>query len=101
MTTSVESAWPAHPDYRIELIPCRLTGQVWDGDVLLAESNECLIVTETDHVDRLYFPEQSYELAAALPGENRVHLISAPIGHDGFLTDVLQLRDVLRKDFFG
>ncbi len=59
MTTSVESAWPAHPDYRIELIPCRLTGQVWDGDVLLAESNECLIVTETDHVDRLYFPESS------------------------------------------
>ncbi|MCF6390532.1 thioesterase family protein [Mycobacterium sp. MBM] len=26
-------------------------------DVLLAESDACLIVTETDHADRLYFPE--------------------------------------------
>ena len=68
---------------------------------------EALAVTQAEFLvaavdsDRLYFPEQSYELAAALPGENRVHLISAPIGHDGFLTDVLQLRDVLRQDFFA
>lgn len=51
--------------------------------------------------DRLYFPEQSAELAAALPGEHRVHLINAPIGHDGFLTDVLQLKDVLEQGFFA
>lgn len=59
MTNQVESAWPRFPDYRIELVPCAMAGQVWAGDVLLAESDACLIVTETDHVDRLYFPETS------------------------------------------
>lgn len=56
MTAEVESAWPTHPDYRIGLTPCAYRGQVWIDDVLLAESDNCLVVTETDHVDRLYFP---------------------------------------------
>ena len=51
--------------------------------------------------DRLYFPEQSRELAAALPGEVPVHVISAPIGHDGFLTEIGQLGGVLREAFFA
>ncbi len=55
--TPVESAWAAHPDYRIEIGRCPYTGQVWLGDVFLAESENCLVVAETDHVDRLYFPE--------------------------------------------
>lgn len=59
MTTQVESAWPKFPDYRVEIARCSLTGQVWAGDVLLAESDACLIVTETDHVDRLYFPQSA------------------------------------------
>ena len=41
--------------------------------------------------DRLYFPAQSRELAAALPGDVDVHVIEAPIGHDGFLTEIGQL----------
>ncbi|WP_285240918.1 homoserine O-acetyltransferase [Pseudarthrobacter sp. MEB009] len=49
--------------------------------------------------DRLYFPAQSYELAAALPGEVDVHLIQAPIGHDGFLTEIGQLGAQLRASF--
>lgn len=49
--------------------------------------------------DRLYFPSQSLELARALPGEVEVHLIEAPIGHDGFLTEIGQLSDQLRTDF--
>lgn len=57
MTSQVQSAWPQFPDYRIELVRCTLTGQVWADDILLAESDACLIVTETDHVDKLYFPE--------------------------------------------
>ncbi|OBF30464.1 acyl-CoA thioesterase [Mycobacterium sp. ACS4331] len=57
--TQVESAWPSHPDYRIDITPCPFTGQVWAGEVLVAESDRCLVVTETDHVDRLYFPEES------------------------------------------
>lgn len=56
MTTQVESAWPSHPGYSIEITPCTHRGQVWFDDILLAESDNCLLVTETDHVDRLYFP---------------------------------------------
>ncbi|MCI0141123.1 homoserine O-acetyltransferase [Arthrobacter bambusae] len=51
--------------------------------------------------DRLYFPEQSRELAKALPGEVPVHVIEAPIGHDGFLTEIGQLGPQLREAFFG
>ena len=59
MTTEVESAWPTHPDYRIDVSACPFTGQVWAGEVLIAEGDACLVVTETDHVDRLYFPESA------------------------------------------
>lgn len=51
--------------------------------------------------DRLYFPAQSRELAAALPGDVPVHLIEAPIGHDGFLTEIGQLSAQLRESFFA
>ncbi|GAB3187336.1 homoserine O-acetyltransferase MetX [Nesterenkonia suensis] len=47
--------------------------------------------------DRLYLPEQSRELAQLLPGENRVHMIASPIGHDGFLTSPEQLADQMRQ----
>ena len=48
--------------------------------------------------DRLYFPEQSEAMAAALPGEVRVEYISSPIGHDGFLTNAAtQLEPALRR----
>jgi uncharacterized protein (DUF427 family)/acyl-CoA thioesterase len=53
----IESAWPSHPDYVIDLVPEPLTARVWHGDVLLAESSSCLRLEETRHVDRLYFPE--------------------------------------------
>ncbi|MCC3266484.1 homoserine O-acetyltransferase MetX [Arthrobacter gengyunqii] len=51
--------------------------------------------------DRLYLPQQSSDLAAALPRTTDVHMISAPIGHDGFLTDVEQIGVPLRERFFG
>jgi len=53
----IESAWGRYPDYRIDLVPVPATARVWHGDVLLAESDACLRLEETDHVDRLYFPE--------------------------------------------
>ena len=49
--------------------------------------------------DRLYFPSQSHELAQALPGDVDVHVIQAPIGHDGFLTEIGQLGGRLRSSF--
>jgi uncharacterized protein (DUF427 family)/acyl-CoA thioesterase len=53
----IESAWPAHPDYVINLVPVSQTARVWAGDVLVAESTRALRLEETRHVDRLYFPE--------------------------------------------
>jgi homoserine O-acetyltransferase/O-succinyltransferase len=50
--------------------------------------------------DRLYFPSQSEELAAALPGDVPVHIIEAPIGHDGFLTEIHQLGGELERAMF-
>jgi acyl-CoA thioesterase-2 len=58
MTIEIESAWPRYPEYRIDLVPCRELGQVWAGDVVVAESDRCLVLKETKHVDRLYFPEE-------------------------------------------
>jgi homoserine O-acetyltransferase/O-succinyltransferase len=51
--------------------------------------------------DRLYFPAQSRALAEALPGGPDLHIIEAPIGHDGFLTEIGQLSGQLRESFFG
>ncbi|MGF9663544.1 homoserine O-acetyltransferase [Arthrobacter crystallopoietes] len=50
--------------------------------------------------DRLYFPEQSRQLAAALPNPVKVHMIQVPTGHDGFLTDIHQLHDEFAASFF-
>lgn len=66
----VESAWPDHPDYRIDITSCPYTGQVWLDDVLVAESDACLVVTETDHVDRLYFPEADVNWALFTPSDH-------------------------------
>jgi uncharacterized protein (DUF427 family)/acyl-CoA thioesterase len=54
----VESAWGRYPDYEINLVPARGVARVWYGDVLLAESDSCVRLEETKHVDRLYFPEE-------------------------------------------
>jgi uncharacterized protein (DUF427 family)/acyl-CoA thioesterase len=53
----IESAWPANPDYVIDLVPLPFTARVWAGDLLLAESRSALRLEETRHVDRLYLPE--------------------------------------------
>jgi homoserine O-acetyltransferase len=50
--------------------------------------------------DRLYFPAQSVQLAAALPGAVEVAHIDSPIGHDGFLTETDALGGILRRGFF-
>jgi len=56
---TVESAWGRFPGYRVDLVPWRGRGRVRLGDRLLAESDACLIVMESDHAAQLYFPEAS------------------------------------------
>lgn len=46
--------------------------------------------------DRLYFPEQSQQIADLIPGDHSVHTITSHIGHDGFLTSAEQLGDTMR-----
>src|ERR1700760_2579867 len=52
----IESAWPTHPGYRVDLVPLPAVARVRHGDVVVAESTSALRVIETDHVERLYFP---------------------------------------------
>lgn len=56
---AIESAWSRHPGYRIELVPWRGRGRVRLGERVLAESDACLLVHESDHAVQLYFPESS------------------------------------------
>jgi uncharacterized protein (DUF427 family)/acyl-CoA thioesterase len=55
----VESAWGRYPGYRVDLVPWRGRGRVRLGERVLAESDACLIVMESDHPPQLYFPEAS------------------------------------------
>ena len=66
----------------------------------LAGSTSEFFVAAVD-TDRLYLPEQSERLAAALPGHVPVHVISSPVGHDAFLTEIRQLDARLRTAFYG
>ncbi|MEA5454655.1 homoserine O-acetyltransferase [Sinomonas sp. JGH33] len=65
---------------------------------LSAAGSEFFIASVTS--DRLYFPEQSEQLARWLPGEVPVYTIDAKIGHDGFLTEIGQLGPELRRRVF-
>lgn len=47
--------------------------------------------------DRLFYPEQSQEIADAIPGQHQVHVITSPIGHDGFLTSAEQLAPAMQQ----
>ena len=62
MAAVIESAWESHPGYRIDLVPFPGVARAWFGDILLAESSAALRVIETDHVERLYFPESDVRL---------------------------------------
>nr|WP_245346654.1 homoserine O-acetyltransferase [Arthrobacter stackebrandtii] len=66
----------------------------------LAETAGVEFVVAAVNSDRLYFPAQSEELAAALPGQVPVARIDSPIGHDGFLTEVAAVGGLLKESFF-
>ncbi len=76
---------------------CRGRGALGEA---LATATADFLVAAVDS-DRLYFPAQTRALAEALPGDVEVHVIEAPIGHDGFLTEIGQLSRQLRENFFG
>ncbi len=59
---TIQSAWPTHPGYSIDLVPLLGTARVTHGDLVLAESTSALRLIETDHVERLYFPRADVRL---------------------------------------
>ena len=69
-------------------------------ETALAAAREVDFLVAAVTSDRLYFPAQSHELAAALPGDVAVHSIESEIGHDGFLTETQKVGDLLRGTFF-
>jgi acyl-CoA thioesterase II len=82
--TVVESAWESHPGYAIDLVPYPGTARVWHGDLLLAESQSALRVLETDHVERLYFPQA--DIRFELFEENDHHSICPFKGEADYVT---------------
>lgn len=54
--SEIESAWGRFPGYAIDLVPWSGRGRAHYGGVVVAESDACLIVKESDHQDQLYFP---------------------------------------------
>ncbi len=68
--TVVESAWARYPNYRIELAPVHGIARVQHGGLTLAESAKALRVIETDHVERLYFPERDVRLDLLEPNDH-------------------------------
>lgn len=70
-TRPVESLWQRYPDYRVNLHPLPLKARAWYGDQLLADSSDCLRVSETRHRDCLYFPEGDVYWELFEPSEHR------------------------------
>ena len=54
--SEIESEWGRYPGYAIDLVPWSGRGRARYGGVVVAESDGCLIVKESDHQDQLYFP---------------------------------------------
>ncbi|MBK3566032.1 homoserine O-acetyltransferase [Streptomyces sp. MBT62] len=47
--------------------------------------------------DRLYPPSQQAELAAGIPGADRLRVVESPYGHDGFLIETEQVAALVRE----
>lgn len=65
--SKVVSAWKDHPDYRVDISPFGRKARALIGNNVVAESDSCLLVSETDHPDVLYFPLQSLDMQLVVP----------------------------------
>ena len=54
--TEIESAWGRFPGYAIDLVPWPGRARAQFGGAVVADSDACVIVKESDHQDQLYFP---------------------------------------------
>jgi uncharacterized protein (DUF427 family) len=61
------------PDYRVDLLARRNRFEARAGDVLLASSEECLVVDEQDHGLVVYFPRADVHLGRLEPSDHVTH----------------------------
>jgi uncharacterized protein (DUF427 family) len=61
------------PDYRVDLLARRNRFEARAGDVVLASSEECLVVDEQDHGLVVYFPRADVHLDRLEPSEHVTH----------------------------
>jgi uncharacterized protein (DUF427 family)/acyl-CoA thioesterase len=55
--TQIEKAWGKYPGYRIDVVPFPGRVRVSAEGLVLADSEACVRVEESNHVDRVYIPE--------------------------------------------
>lgn len=67
----IVSAWKDHPDYHVDISPLGKRARAMVGNVVLAESDACLLVKETDHPDVIYFPFASLDTELIAPSSHR------------------------------
>jgi len=66
----VESAWPRHPDYRIDIGSYSSPVRVWRGPLLLAETQRALLLEETGHKPVIYLPEADIRRSLFRPSDH-------------------------------
>jgi uncharacterized protein (DUF427 family) len=64
-----QSAFVDRPDYRVDILARRNRVTVSVGDVLLADSEHCLVVDEQDHGLVFYFPAADIRLELFVPDD--------------------------------
>jgi uncharacterized protein (DUF427 family) len=66
----IESAWPRHPEYRIDISGFPNPVRVLHDAHCLAETSHALLVQETDHKPVLYIPERDVNQDLFQPSEH-------------------------------
>ena len=68
--TTVVNAWPRYPGYAIDLVPLGGVGRARVGNVVVAESDRCVLVRESDHRDQLYFPRADVDAGVLVDSDH-------------------------------
>ena len=92
----IESAWTSYPGYVIDIVPLAGIGRARVGDSLVAESDQCLLVRESDHLDQLYFPRACLDDALLTGSDHHtVCPFKGQAAYHGLLVDGTALDDAV------
>jgi uncharacterized protein (DUF427 family) len=69
----MDSGYVERPDYRVDLLPRRNAFSARAGEVVLAESQRCIVVDEQDHGLVVYFPRDDVRLGELEPSDHSTH----------------------------